>query len=344
MTLQNLSYTINNLSPRQKIAALAGIVGASAVIGTVALSQRQPNPTTVKTLSPNPSLPNASSPLAPSVTLPNTTGNLDATLTPGTGNSSSGTTTSRFNNGTVPSSGSNLNLSSPAPGSNLVGRDSAANSNLNSASPSITAASSPSLTITPPGRVFVPDTPSTNFAPASPIVPTATTPTQNLPVPSADLTPIDPVTPQTSVSATSPTDSPLPSSAQSSPAFDSRTGTYTASPRLPNGNSGEISNSPNSTVSPRVPNSNFGGVLAVSIGLCLIPAIVQIFILIQVLVVLVELIGTQTPATRFMVALMELLVATQFITIPMETSTLIRFMAILMAATLPTPHHNALSQ
>lgn len=81
-----------------------------------------------------------------------------------------------------------------------------------------------------------------------------------------------------------------------------------------------------------------GGVLAVPIGLYLILAIIQIFILTQVLVVLVELTGTQTPATPFMVALMEPLVATPFITIPMETSTLIQFMAILMVATLPIPH------
>ncbi len=263
MNLQNLTYTINNLSTRQKIAALVGVVGASAVISTIALSQRQSSRTTVNQL-PNSNLPSTSSPLAP--TIPNTTANLDATLTPGIVNSP-GTTTNRFNSSLVPSPGNSLSPgnSSIVPNNNLssgsarnnnlnsLGNGSSVNNNLNSVNPNRINSAIPNLTpSTPQQRVSVPNTPSINIAPASPII----APRQDFTVPRASTSPVSPVTPSESFSATSPIDEPIPSSTQSNPTFDSRTGTYTTNPSVPTSNPRGSFNSPSSVNNSRN-NSDF---------------------------------------------------------------------------------------
>ncbi|WP_009633956.1 hypothetical protein [Synechocystis sp. PCC 7509] len=268
MNLQNLTYTINNLSPRQKATALAGIVGASAVIGTIALSQRQPNRTIVNQL-PSSSLSSPSSSLDPLT--PNTTGNIDATVTPDI--VKPGTTTSRFNSSIVPSPGNSLNPgnSSVAPNNNLrLGTGSASSSNLNSYGTSSVGTNSvgavdsnrinsavPNLApSTPPGQVSVPNTSSsTNIAPASPIIPRASSPIQDFSVPRANTSPVT-ATPS-EIGTTSPVDDPIPSSTQTSPTFDSRTGTYTTTPSVPNSNLRQSLRSPTNSVNNSQNNSDF---------------------------------------------------------------------------------------
>lgn len=267
MNLQNLTYTINNLSSRQKMAALAGIVGASAVISTIALSQRQSSRTTVNPVPNQSPLPVTASPLAPTTALPSPTGNLDATLAPGVVNSSSSTTT-RFNSGIAPSPGSNLapGVGNVAPSGRLqVGTGSTASSGLNSANPRLNNAASPNLTTAPQGRVFVPNVPSTTTVPASPVIPSVAIPTQDLAVPSAAPVPANPVTPQDNFDATSPADIPLPSSTE--PTFDSRTGTYTTTPRATNSSPNSSSNSPTTSFgSPSSPTGSLGSPTSSSIN------------------------------------------------------------------------------
>ncbi len=273
MNLQNLSYSINNLSPRQKMAALAGIVGASAVISTIALSQRQSNQTAVDQL-PDRTLPSTSSnPLDSTTAIPDTTGNLDTTLTPNIAPppSSGDTTTNRFTNGVGTSPENNLNVdrSSALQDRNMsLGRDRAVvNNNLNSANPNpITTPPSSNLTTTPPSsnstttpprQVFVPALPSPNIAPASPVSPSVTSPTQNYTTPSAATNPVNPLIPQENFGVTSPSDSPLPSSTESTPTFDSRTGTYTTTPRVPTSSPGSSLSSPSTSFNSPRNNSDF---------------------------------------------------------------------------------------
>ena len=250
MNLQNLTYTISNLSSRQKIAALAGIVGASAVISTIALSQRQPSSTTVNRSIPNTSIPPTTT------TLPSTLGNLDTTQAPGIATSPD-TNTSRFNIGTgySPENNSKLGNSSVAPDTNLsLGRGREGN-NSNLVNPALS-----NLSPTTPGRVFVPNTPSQSMTFSSPI-PRASSPIQGFssreaptavnPAISQDslvpTTPsVNPAISQDSLVPTTPADSPLPSSTESTPTFDSRTGTYTTTPRATNNSSGSV-NSPGSS-------------------------------------------------------------------------------------------------
>ncbi len=254
MNLQNLTYTISNLGPRQKIAALVTIVGASAVISTIALSQRQPSRTTV-----NRSIPNISS-TPTTTTLPSTLGNLDTTQTPSVV-TSSGTNTSRFNIGTGSILENNLKpgTSSVAPDTNLsLGRGREGNNNSNLANPSPVNPAISNLSPTTPGRVFVPNTPSQSMTSISPIpsspiqdfspraAPTAVNPTisQDSLVPTTPA--VNPAISQDSLVPTTPADSPLPSSTESTPTFDSRTGTYTTTPRATSNSSGSV-NSPGSS-------------------------------------------------------------------------------------------------
>lgn len=273
MNLQNLNYTINNLSPRQKIAILAGIVGASAVISTIALSQRQSSRTTVNQ-TPSTNITNPSSPFD-ATTVPNTTGDLDATLAPGVIDSSGTNPTSPNNNAAI-NSGSNLNSSRTTdvvPNNSLRGGGSAVsrnnlpldnngvtNSTLNPTIPNTITTSpnsnltptlprgavappittSPNLTTTSPSRTFIPSASSPSGASTNPVIPRTTSPSQ-ITVPSATTTPTNTLIPQ-DPNNIAPTDSAPPSSTENIPTFDSRTGTYTTTPRTP------INSSPSSAV------------------------------------------------------------------------------------------------
>ena len=256
MNLQNLTYTISNLGPRQKMAALAGIVGASAVISTIALSQRQPSSTTVNRSIPNTSIPPTTT------TLPSTLGNLDTTQAPGIVTSPS-TNTSRFNIGTgsIPENNLKPGNNSVAPDTNLsLGRGREENNNLNLANPNPVNPTISNLSPITPGRVFVPNTPSQSMTSISPIprasspiqdfssreAPTAISPTisQDSLVPTTPA--VNPAISQDSLVPITPADSPLPSSTQSTPTFDSRTGTYTTTPRATSNSSGSV-NSPGSS-------------------------------------------------------------------------------------------------
>ena len=262
MNLQNLTYTISNLGPRQKIAALVTVVGASAVISTIALSQRQPSSTTVNRSTPNPS----STPTTN--TLPSTLGNLDTTQAPIVG-TSPGTNTSRFNIGTGSIAENNLkpSNSSVAPDTNLIGRGREGNSNLTNPNPVNPAISN--LSPTTPERVFVPNTPSQSMTSISPIprvsspiqdispreAPTAVSPTisQDSLVPTTPAN--SPTISQDSLAPITPADSPLPSSTESTPTFDSRTGTYTTTPRATINSSSSVNGSDSSFANPNAVNS-----------------------------------------------------------------------------------------
>ncbi|MBW4662841.1 MAG: hypothetical protein KME01_01345 [Chroococcus sp. CMT-3BRIN-NPC107] len=263
MNLQNLGYTINNLSPRQKMAALAVIVGASAVISTIALSQRQSSQTTTDQVSDR-ALPSTSSnPLDPTNAVPDATGNLDTTLTPGIVPLPSENATSRFNNGigTSPESNSNIDSSSATQDRNSsLGRNRIID-NLNSANPNIiTTAPSSSPTTTLPRQVYVPALPSPSIAPSSPLIPRGTSsPNQNFTTPSVGTSPVAPAIPPESPTVTSPSDTSLPPSVtENTPTFDSRTGTYTTTPREPTSSPGSLSSPSGSLSSPTSNDSNFG--------------------------------------------------------------------------------------
>ena len=282
MNLQNLTYTISNLSSRQKMAALAGIVGASAVISTIALSQRQPSSTTVNRSIPNTSIPPTTT------TLPSTLGNLDTTQAPGIATSPD-TNTSRFNIGTEYSPENNLKPgnSSVAPDTNLsLGMGREGNNNLNLANPNPVNPTISNLSPITPGRVFVPNTPSQSMTSISPIpganspiqnfspreAPTAISPTisQDSLVPTTpaisptisqdSLVPttpsVNPAISQDSLVPITPADSPLPSSTESTPTFDSRTGTYTTTPRATSNSSGSVNSPGSSFANPSGSTSN----------------------------------------------------------------------------------------
>ena len=246
MNLQNLTYTISNLSSRQKMAALAGIVGASAVISTIALSQRQPSSTTVNRSIPNTSIPPTTT------TLPSTLGNLDTTQAPIVG-TSPGTNTSRFNIGTGSIAENNLkpSNSSVAPDTNLIGRGREGNSNLTNPNPVNPAISN--LSPTTPERVFVPNTPSQSMTSISPI-PRVSSPIQDI-SPREAPTAVSPTISQDSLAPITPADSPLPSSTESTPTFDSRTGTYTTTPRATINSSSSVNGSDSSFANPNAVNS-----------------------------------------------------------------------------------------
>jgi hypothetical protein len=240
MNLQNLTYTISNLGSRQKIAALVAIVGASTVISAIALSQRQPSRDTVNRPIPTTS----SSPIT--TTLPSTLGNLDTTQAPVVV-PSSGTNTSRFNTGTryIPENNLKPGNSSVAPDTNASlgrSREGINNSSLANPNPVNPAISNPSATT--PQRVFVPNTPNQTMTFSSPI-PRASSPMQDFSSREAT-TAVNPAS-QDSLVPTSPVDSEIPS-AENTPTFDSRTGTYTTTPRVPTTNPSGSLNSPNSSL------------------------------------------------------------------------------------------------
>lgn len=250
MNLQNLTYTISNLGPRQKMAALVTIVGASAVISTIALSQRQPSRTTV-----NRSIPNTSS-TPTTTTLPSTLGNLDTTEAPRVV-TSSGTNTSRFNIGTgyIPENNLKPGNSSVAPDTNLsLGRGREGNNNSNLANPNPVNPAISNLSPTTPGRVFVPNTPSQSMTSSSPI-PRASSPIQDF-SPREAPTAVNSAISQDSLVPTTPADSPLPSSTESTPTFDSRTGTYTTTPTATSNSSSSVNSPGSSFANPSGSESN----------------------------------------------------------------------------------------
>lgn len=261
MNLQNLGYTINNLSPRQKMAALAVIVGASAVISTIALSQRQSSQTTVDQL-PDRTLPSTSAnPLDGTTAVPDATGSLDTTLTPNIVTSPSGNATSRFNDGigTSTENNSNIDTSSAAQDRNLsLGRNRIVD-NLNSPNPITTTAPSSSSTTPLPRRVYVPALPSPSIAPSSPLIPRGASPTQNFTTPNAVTNPVDPTIPQEIPTVISPSDTSLPASVtENTPTFDSRTGTYTTTPRVPTSSPNTSLSSPSGGLNVPSNDANFG--------------------------------------------------------------------------------------
>ena len=248
MNLQNLTYAINNLSPRQKMVALATIVGGSAVISTIALSQRQPNPTTVNRPIPNTSI------TPTTTTLPSTLGNFDATLTPSIVTSPD-TNTSRFNIGTgsIPENNLKPGNSSVAPDTNLsLYRGMEGNSNLANPNPVNPAISN--LSPITPGRVLGTNTPSQSMTSSSPL-PGASSPIQDF-SPREAPTAVNPAISQDSFVPTTPADSPLPSSTESTPTFDSRTGTYTTTPTAISNSSSSVNSYGSSFANPSGSVSN----------------------------------------------------------------------------------------